>query len=209
MTANVRVIVDTRENVLKVPNAALRFRPAGAAADGAPAPGAASEASAGEEKGKGKGKGQAFLERLSKELVLTPEQRSRIEAIMTDTRARIGDASGEDPAERRKQAERLRAESRTRIAEVLTAEQRVKYEGMAGGGRARAGSVTGGRVWVVAHDGKPKAVPVRLGLTDGTSTEVVSGEVQEGTEVIIGIAGETTGKGRPQPPPSKGPRFGF
>jgi HlyD family secretion protein len=29
MTANVRVVVDSRDNVLKVPNAALRFRPAG------------------------------------------------------------------------------------------------------------------------------------------------------------------------------------
>jgi HlyD family secretion protein len=28
MTANVRVVVDSRDNVLKVPNAALRFRPA-------------------------------------------------------------------------------------------------------------------------------------------------------------------------------------
>jgi HlyD family secretion protein len=31
MTANVRIVVDTRENVLKLPNAALRYRPAGAA----------------------------------------------------------------------------------------------------------------------------------------------------------------------------------
>lgn len=209
MTANVRVIVDTRENALKVPNAALRFRPAGAAAEAARAPGAAPEAASSEEKGKGKGKGQAFLERMTKELVLTPEQRSSIEAIMTDTRAKIGDVSAEDPAARRKQVERLRAESRTRIAEVLTAEQRVKYESMAGGGRARAGSVTSGRVWLVAEDGKPKAVPLRLGLTDGTSTEVVSGEVQEGADVIIGVVGETTGKGRPQPPAAKGPRFGF
>src|SRR6185436_2297691 len=30
MTANVRIVVDTRENVLRVPNSALRFRPAGA-----------------------------------------------------------------------------------------------------------------------------------------------------------------------------------
>src|SRR5688572_1473168 len=37
MTANVRIIVDTRENVLKVPNAALRFRPVGAS-DGAGPP---------------------------------------------------------------------------------------------------------------------------------------------------------------------------
>ena len=43
MTANVRVLVDGRDNVLKVPNAALRFRPAPgrlwvAGADGKPAP---------------------------------------------------------------------------------------------------------------------------------------------------------------------------
>jgi HlyD family secretion protein len=208
MTANVRVIVDTRENVLKVPNAALRFRPAGAAADAPAAPGAASEASGGEQKGKGKGKGQALVERLTKELGLTPEQRSRIEAIMTDTRARIGDVSAEDQSARRREMEKLRAESRARIAEVLNAEQRVKYEGMAGGGRSRAGGVTGGRVWLVGEDGKPKAVPVRLGLTDGTSTEVVSGEVQEGTEVITGVSGDT-GKARGTPSPAKGPRFGY
>ena len=29
MTANVRIVTDQRDNVLKVPNAALRFRPAG------------------------------------------------------------------------------------------------------------------------------------------------------------------------------------
>ena len=208
MTANVRVIVDTRENVLKVPNAALRFRPAGATTEAPVASGAAPEAAPGEEKGKGRGKGQAFLERLTKELALTPEQRSRIEAIMTDTRARIGEVSAEDQAARRKQVERLRVESRTRIAEVLTAEQRVKYEGMAGGGRARAGGVTSGRVWLLAEEGKPKAVPVRLGLTDGTSTEIVSGDVKEGSEVVIGVAGDG-GKARTQQPASKGPRFGF
>ncbi len=35
MTANVRVVVDSRDSVLKVPNAALRFRPAGDARRGA------------------------------------------------------------------------------------------------------------------------------------------------------------------------------
>src|SRR5687767_2901662 len=44
MTANVRIVVDHRDSALKAPNAALRFRPAGApdqkpAADGAQAPG--------------------------------------------------------------------------------------------------------------------------------------------------------------------------
>ena len=39
MTANVRIITDRKESVLKVPNVALRFRPAGAGAEGPPAPG--------------------------------------------------------------------------------------------------------------------------------------------------------------------------
>jgi HlyD family secretion protein len=210
MTANVRIIIATRENVLKAPNAALRFRPAGVI--DAPAGGAAESAASagGEERAKGRGKGQAFLERLEKELALNAEQRSKIEAIMTDTRAKIGELSAEDPAERRRQMERLRAESRTRIAEALTAEQRVKYEAMGGGGGGRgrgASGVTSGRLWLAVEGDKPKAVPVRLGLTDGTSTEVVSGEVQEGTEVIVGVASDTA-KSRPQPA-GKGPRFGF
>jgi len=209
MTANVRVIVDTRQNVLKVPNAALRFRPVGAAAEASGDAAAPSEKSAGEEKSKGKGKGgQAFLERLTKELALTAEQRSKIEAIMLDTRARVGDIAAEDAGERRRQAERLRTESRTRIAEVLAAEQRLKYEGMSGGARGRGGAaVTTGRIWVPAVDGRPKPVPVRLGLTDGTSTEVVGGEVQEGTEVIVGAVTEVS-KPRAQQPKG-GPRFGF
>ena len=206
MTANVRIIVDTRENVLKVPNAALRFRPAGVT--DAPAAAAGADAS-GEEKGKGKGKGggQAFLERLTKELSLNAEQRARVEGIMTETRAKVGEIATEDQAERRRQTERLRAESRARIAEVLNSEQRARYEAMGGGGRARGGAVSGGRVWVPEDGAKPKPVPVRLGLTDGTYTELVAGELKEGDQVILGVASDA-GKGR-APPPAKGPRFGF
>ena len=209
MTANVRITVDTRENVLKVPNAALRFRPTGVA--DAPTGGAdtaAPGAGAGEEKGgKGKGGGQAQLERLTKELQLNAEQRTRVEGIFTETRAKIGEISTEDQAERRRQIERLRAESRARVAEVLNPEQRARYEAMAGGGRARGGAASGGRVWVPdPASGRPKAVPVRLGLTDGTYTELVSGDLKEGDEIIIGTA--DAGKSR-APQPSKGPRFGF
>ncbi|MCW5606073.1 MAG: efflux RND transporter periplasmic adaptor subunit, partial [Burkholderiales bacterium] len=56
MTANVRIVVDRRDNALRIPNAALRFRPAGAP-DVREAGGARAAADeAGQEKGKGKGK---------------------------------------------------------------------------------------------------------------------------------------------------------
>jgi HlyD family secretion protein len=210
MTANVRIVVDRRENALKVPNAALRFRPVGApAADGPGGGSAVSEAAAAEDKSKAKGKGggQALLERLTKELALTPEQRSRVEAIQNETRAKIGEVSAEDPAERRRQIERLRAESRTRIAEVLTPEQRGRFEAM-GGARTRSSGTAAGRVWVPGEDGKPRPVVVRLGLTDGTATEIVSGDLQEGSAVIVGVASEA-GKDRTQKSKAAAPRFGF
>ena len=208
MTANVRIIVDMRENVLKVPNAALRFRPVGAG-DGASST-AAESTGGGEEKAKGKGKGQQFLERLQKELALTPDQRSRIEGIMRETRAKIEEAPADDPAARKRLAERARTDSRARIAEVLTAEQRAKYEAMAGGPRSRGATTTSGRVWIRGEDAMPKAVSLRLGLTDGTSTELVSGDLKEGEEVILGTVSEAT-KAKTQPPggQQKGPRFGF
>jgi HlyD family secretion protein len=201
MTANVRIVVDTRENVLKVPNAALRFRPAGAAdarEAGAPAEG-------GKADGKGRGGAQAaeaMRERLVRELNLNAEQQARLESITRETREKIQALTTDDQAERRRQAERLRAESRTRIAEILNPEQRARYEQISGGG---PGATTAGRVWVLDGAGKPQAVNVRTGLSDGTYTQLVGGDVQEGAQVIVG-----TQSGAKAPPQTKGgPRFGF
>jgi HlyD family secretion protein len=52
------------------------------------------------------------------------------------------------------------------------------------GGSSTSHPSTKGTVYVV-EDGKPKAVSVRTGLTDGVSTEIVSG-LTEGQEVILG-----------------------
>jgi HlyD family secretion protein len=214
MTANVRVITDGRENVLKVPNAALRFRPAGTAAADGPAgvskgDGAAPDIDGGEPRPKGKAQGKAQAERLAKELSLTPEQRTRVEAILAESRVKIGEVTAEDPAQRRRQMERLRAESRQRIAEVLTPEQRGRYEALSGGGRTRGGGVSTTRVWVPDPTTmKPKAIVIRVGLTDGTFSEVVSGELQEGDEVILGVQSDPS-KARSAQTQQKSPRFGF
>ena len=46
-----------------------------------------------------------------------------------------------------------------------------------------------GRVWVLGSDGKPAPVEIALGLSDGSSTEVLRGDLKEGQEVIVGLAG--------------------
>jgi HlyD family secretion protein len=43
-----------------------------------------------------------------------------------------------------------------------------------------------GRVIIVGQDGQPAAVPIRLGITDGSMTEMLGGDLKEGTAVIIG-----------------------
>jgi len=198
MTANVRIVADIRNDVLKLPNTALRFRPAGVTEARTSA--AAPEAAAG--KGGGQQAAQA-RERLIKELKLNTEQQARVEAIFNETRDKIRALGADDQNERRRQTERLRAESRTRIAEVLNPGQRKQYEEMTAS--RGAGGSTAGRVWVVDAAGKPKPLNVRTGLTDGTYSEVVSGEVTEGMQVIIGTG--DPGKARTQP--ASGPRFGF
>jgi HlyD family secretion protein len=42
----------------------------------------------------------------------------------------------------------------------------------------------------VLRDGRPVAIPLTLGLTDGKSTEIKSGELSEGATVITDVAGE-------------------
>ncbi len=84
--------------------------------------------------------------------------------------------------------------------------------GQSGGGAAQAapeGRRAGEeRVWVLAN-GQPQPIPVKLGLTDGTFTEVVEGALHEGQEVIVGLVSRN-GSGRSGgafTPPRRGPGF--
>jgi HlyD family secretion protein len=202
MTTNVRIITAKRDDVLKVPNAALRFRPPGMAADGAQKKGEKDEKA---DKGgptAGSAQGQALRERLTKELGLTAEQQAKLETIQNETRNRIAGISVDDPADRKKEIGRLRAQSRAQIAEILNEEQRKRYDAMIAEQQGR--TVTRGRVWVLDATGEPKAVSVRLGVTDGTFTELIGDELKAGDEVITGTGAAARGEAKASPP-----RFGF
>lgn len=204
MTTNVRIITARREDVLKMPNAALRFRPPGVAADGQKGDKSA-------EKGAGKGaadqggdRGAALRERLTRELGLDAGQQEKLEAIQKETGQKIAAIGVDNPAERKKEIGRLRAESRARIAEILNDEQRKKYDAIVAEQQGRP--TTRGRVWVLDDKGAPKQVAVRLGVSDGSFTELLGDELKAGDAVIVGT-GAAGGKGE-----TKGgspPRFGF
>ena len=146
MTANITIDVANVQNVLRVPNAALRFKPDNAAISGAPANRQVSTTAQGP----------------------TPERAA----------SQMGERS----------------------------------PGISGAGGAFAGRGGANRrppqtVWVMEPGTKKlNAVQIRTGITDGRFTEVVSGDLKEGDDVVIGLA---TSKVDTAPPPgSSGPMGG-
>jgi HlyD family secretion protein len=197
MTANVRIVADQRNDVLKVPNAALRWRPPGAMAPRDDAP----QASEGP-----KGGPQAQRQRLVDELKLDAAQTARLDDIFNELRTGMAELREAPEANRRQRGERLRAETRKRINAMLTAEQQKRYAEIVAADTGRSGSSAGsGRIYVVTPAG-PKEVALRVGLSDGTATEVVSGDVTEGEPVIVGVVQAADPPARPS---NAGPRLPF
>lgn len=195
MTANVRIVVAQREDVLKVPNAALRFRPPSGNGETSGHPRASVLP------GIGGQEAHAFRERLGKELNLDEGQRAQIDAAFAEASEKITSLPKYgNEYERRKHVLRIRAESRERIAAILKPDQRAAYERILAEMSSRS---TTGRVWVL-DGGTPRAIEVRTGVSDGSSTEIEAADFREGTEVIIGMA-QTPSAQRPQ----AGPRLAF
>jgi HlyD family secretion protein len=198
MTANVKLVVSDKPSVLKISNAALRFRPPGAdpgpmgpPSAATPRAGGTPAGSAGSEGGGGRRPSlEEIRDRLVKQLGLTAEQQAKLEPILQDSRQQMMGLRELPEGERRAKAQKIREASRAKIREMLTPPQQAKYDEMSPGGPpAGAGDGTSGRLYVLDAEGKPKAVSVVLGISDGSSTEVMRGELKEGQEVITGLAG--------------------
>jgi HlyD family secretion protein len=115
-------------------------------------------------------------------------------------------AEGSD-ADRQSRIQKTREATRARIREILTPEQQRRYDEMSPSSTPRSGGGLPGRVWVVGPDGKPAAVSVILGISDGSATEIVRGDVKEGQEVIVGAAGGTAPRAPGQGATPPGPRL--
>jgi HlyD family secretion protein len=213
MTANVRIVTDQRDNVLKVPNAALRVRVPGVEPAAAPTEGAvpAVQGSGGAQGGAGGpgGAGTEFRNRLVAELKLAPEQVEKVDAIYADARPRFM-ALRDTPAEERPKArERLMGDIRARIADMLTPEQKSRYATLVAETAGRQAS-TRGRLYLLGADGKPVAYNVRLGISDGSTTELLVGAQSPDAQALdVGatvVTGLPVAGGNGPKPPAGGPR---
>ncbi|MEY2895880.1 MAG: hypothetical protein RL669_149, partial [Pseudomonadota bacterium] len=129
---------------------------------------------------------------------LDEAQQARLDPILADTRAKFAAARDLPEEARGKAMAAARAESRARIEEILRPEQKERYAQITAEMAGRSAQATRGRVWVLDADGKPRAVEVRAGLSDGTATEVSGEGLAEGTEVLTGMQGPAPGASAPK-----------
>ncbi len=167
MTANVTVLIDQREDVLKVPAAALRFRPVSDKKEEAPNQ---TGARAGTETA----------------------------GPMSGGRGTAGHGSSTDAS--------------------ATGRPGVPGAGAVAGGASGAGTIPSGApeggmkkkpptvLWVLDAAGNPQPVPVETGLSDGSFTEIVTANLKEGDNIIVGQRGAETSNNNEQVNPFA-PRF--
>ena len=187
MTANVSVQIEHKEGVLKIPNAALRFRPEFAKAAVSDEVGKKNEGSrkrgAKADRGtSGQQRSVILVERLTERLNLTSEQQSKVEMVLRSSRNEIQEIREKSKPE--EAGKKIQSLLRQKIMGVLTEEQRHKYTELVQSS-SEEGQRRSGRVWILSPQGKPVPISIVLGITDGTFSEVMSGDLQEGTEIII------------------------
>ncbi len=195
-----------------VGGAAIPTAPASSAAPSA-SPGNAPAAAPGVSGGAGGGGGPLgeFRNRLVSELQMSADQQQKLDALFAETRPKFAAMRDATPEDRPKVRERIMAELRAKINDFLSPEQKTKYAALL----AEIGSRTSsrGRIFLLNSDGKPVAYNVRLGITDGTSTELMvqpnspnADVFKEGAAVITGVTGGAASAAGAKP---SGPRMPF
>ena len=156
-----------------VPAANAALLPSAPAAAGGAAPAPAAGAATAPSTGSGQGGGPLgeMRSRLLSDLQLSTDQIAKVDAIIADTRPKFGALRDLAPEERGKARDRITAEMRAKIGDILTPEQKTKYAVILAEAASRTSSR--GRIYMLGVDGKPVAYNVRLGITDGTSTELM------------------------------------
>ena len=158
-----------------------------------------------------------FRNRLVSELALTAPQIEKVDAIYADARPKMMGLRDLPQEERAKARERITAEIRAKLRELMLPEQKPKFDAIVAESASRQS--TRGRIYLQGADGKLKAYNVRLGITDGTSTELIvlpnspdAAELVEGALVIIGTVNtgnSSSATGGQRPAGATGPRMAF
>jgi len=200
LTANVRIVVASRPSALKVPNVALRFRPSADRDEGEP----------GRDRGALVGTSLAAVDetrgQLVRELKLSQDQERALLPILEERRQRSVGVERLPPQQRRAATLAVREEIRVKIRALLNRKQQTVFDQLPIGQPAASGAEgRPGTVWVFDRLGRLNPIPIVLGVTDGSFTEALEGDLKEGQEVVVSAL--TPGSGSQSAPAGGGPRL--
>jgi len=182
MTANVNVVVAQETGVLKVPNAALRFRPLGEI----------------QEEKKPKARPPVEERPLYKETVkileLDSDQAGQYLSIIKAAEAKLRDQlqSAQEDSDRKMAWQTYLRQIYGQLRPILRPEQLKKFRAFNQERRAalterRKKGGRPGQVYVLDENGLPNEVKVITGVTNETETEILEGRLKEGDGVITGL----------------------
>lgn len=188
MTANVDIILGRKTDVLRAPNAALRFSP----------PASAIPEESAQQGGNGGGMDtSARVDQLAASLSLTDDQRASVTKILEEQAAAMREmaeanaGAGGFGGFNRSGMANIRTRMDNEMKLVLTDEQYATYQsqqrqgGGGRGGNAGGQQLSPGEVWILDDRGQLARVGIRTGLADAEYTEIVTDQLQEGDEVIF------------------------
>jgi HlyD family secretion protein len=186
MTANVNIITAEVSDVLKAPNAAFRFKPPG-------------EVKATSSRRIPPVKERQSFKNTVEKLGLDEDQVEAYAEIVSEADAKLRQVYSLPESERDlTQAWRnYFTEIGRNLYQILNPDQYGKFaeyiqELKEWGQKRRQSKLRRAKVYVLDEDGQPEAVDVMAGISDETRTQIVSDEIKEGDQVIIGL--ELSGK---------------
>ncbi|MGL6113177.1 MAG: efflux RND transporter periplasmic adaptor subunit [Rubrivivax sp.] len=214
MTANVRIITDTRDNVLKVPNAALRVRIAGVEPEAAAASGAAAASAVRSGAASPRslwsqavaqgapGRPGALREGLVEGLQLDAAQQTRLDAVLAEMRPDFMALREFAEGQRTDMRDKLMVELRKRVNAFLTPAQReayVKLQVQAASARAAAAPAANA------------AAAAPAAATSAPATRAVAPAAPAAASTRIAASASATAPNQPPPPdlPASGPLSDF
>ena len=189
MTANVELVIGERADAIQVPSSALRFTPRGievpSAGGGGGSGGGGGQGGQGQG-GSGGGGMRGMMQQLNENLNLNAEQQEAARAIFMEMGQSIrGLREGGMEADQMGPAiAQLRRQMTQKLEALFDPEQKRLYHQLTAEAAAPRG--VRGRVWTVGPEGSPVPANVMIGISDGSRTEILRGEIEPGDQVIVG-----------------------
>ena len=194
MTANVELVIGERADAIQVPSSALRFTPRGievpSAGGGGGSGGGGGQGWQGQG-GSGGGGMRGMMQQLNENLNLNAEQQEAARAIFMEMGQSIrGLREGGMEADQMGPAiAQLRRQMTQKLEALFDPEQKRLYHELTA--EAAASQGVRGRVWTVGPEGSPVPANVMIGISDGSRTEILRGEIEPGNQVIVGESAVT------------------